>query len=165
MKNEAEFKREFKQSVKAYGGHSISLAAPMLPGIPDLWVAVPGYLPVLLEAKWLGEINRDKFSRKVPFTDMQKSWIKHCNEAARYSALGLIGFKHHGEYRCAIVDQFNVLYEQFSHLYVHGTAWVSLDKSTKSFHIPSLFSQVPIPKLTFVKVHATHTDTLLAVPG
>lgn len=158
MKCEKDFKTKFKQSVKHYGGYSISLAAPMLAGIPDLWTAVPGYLPVLLEAKWLGEIKRDKFSRKVPFTDMQKNYIKHCNEAAPYSALGLVGFKHRDTICAALVHQNNILFTQFSDLYRHGTAWVPLDKSTKLFHIPSLFAQVPIPKLTFVKAHATRLD-------
>lgn len=150
MKNEAQFKIQFKKSVRAHHGFAISLAAPMLVGIPDLWVCIPEFMPILLEAKWIGEITRDKFSRKVPFTDMQTHWIRSCDEILPYSAMGLIGFKYKDDYRAALVKYGTQHYYQISNSFLQDCANVPLRgaKEQRHFDITDLFHQVPIPRIT-----------------
>lgn len=145
MKNEADFKRVFKKSVKAQGGFALSLAAPMLAGIPDLYVVMPGYLPVLLEAKWLGEVNPDKFKRKVRYSPLQVVWIKECHSIVNYSALGLVGFRTGKRIIAALVPYDTEYFECI-------TQNVLLDGNTVAltdgeFSVMSLFEQVPIPRL------------------
>lgn len=144
MKNEADFKRIFKRSVKSEGGFALSLAAPMLAGIPDLYVVMPGYLPVLLEAKWLGEV-KDKFKRKVKYSPLQRVWIEECHSIVKYSALGLVGFKLNKQIIAALVpfdtDFFDCLTQD---VLLYGNT-VSLTNGT--FCVTSLFEQVPIPRI------------------
>lgn len=154
MKNEAEFKSLFKKSVKIYKGHTITLAAPMFSGIPDLWVCIPGYLPVLMEAKWLGEIKRTKFSRKIPFTPMQIEWIKNCDNVCSYSAMGLIGFKYGNDslVHAALVKYGTPLFYNFTQDFLTDCAFVTI--SEKMLDIVELFSKVPIPRMQ-TKVEGT----------
>lgn len=92
MKNEAEFKKAFKQRVKAEGGFSLSLAGPMIVGLPDLYVILPGFMPVLLEAKWLGEV-KEIFKRKIKYTAMQMHFMDEINGVKPLAAMGLVGYK------------------------------------------------------------------------
>jgi hypothetical protein len=147
MKNEAEFKSLFKRSVRAAKGFSISLAAPMLPGIPDLYVVVPGYIPVLLEAKWLGEIKREKFSRKPQFTSMQLLFLDSCHSITPYSAMGLLGFYYLDTLYACLVAYGTPMFYSFSSNFLTDCAYSALDKTTKGFKVLELFAGVPIPKI------------------
>lgn len=143
MRNEAAFKKHFKASVRAQGGFSISLAAPMLPGIPDLYVVMPGYVPVLLEAKLLKNLS-DRFNITPRFTEMQKNFINNCNKVLPGSAFGLICMKYQGCIHATLTDP-NL---KFSYLQISTpckNASVITHKS-EYFDVRAMFEGV-VPKL------------------
>jgi len=147
VKNEAEFKSLFKKSVRHAMGFSLSLAAPMVVGIPDLFVVMPRYMAVLLEAKWLGELTRDNFSRKIQYTPMQLEWIASCHRVNPYTAMGLIGFIYKKEiYACLVVHGTDIFY-QFDNTFLTNCAYSVRSKETKLFDVQYMFSKVPIPKI------------------
>ncbi len=151
MKNEAAFKTAFRKSVRRHKGFSLPLAAPMFAGIPDMYIIMPGYMPLLVEAKWLGEISRDKFSRKVPFSPLQMLWIKECHEVNPYSALGLIGCIYHDKVHAIFVVHGTPMFYQLSNCFLTDCAYTTLNRNKGGpdnlFDIPDLFARVPIPKL------------------
>lgn len=147
MKNEAEFKSFIKKSVTFHKGYSMSLAAPMLVGIPDLFVVMPKYIPILLEAKWLGELTRDKFSRKMQFTEMQIHFISQCHEVTPYSAMGVVGFYYRKELHIALLKFGTPLFYNFDSTFLTDCAYVKYDMRTKRFDMQSLFEKVPIPRI------------------
>lgn len=149
MNNEAEFKKVFKQSVKAQHGYSMSLAAPMFSGIPDLYIIMPHFMPVLLEAKWLGEIKRDTFFRKIPFTEMQIHWIDQCHSVSPYSAMGLIGLKYKSIVYAALVAHGTPLFYSFTNSFLTDCSSVEYSNVSgrKLFDVEKLFTHVPIPKI------------------
>lgn len=161
MKNEAEFKTLIKKSVSSQKGYSMSLAAPMLSGIPDLYVVMPCYIPVLLEAKWLGEIKRPSFSRKVPFSAMQDLFLKSCHEVSPYSAMGAVGFIYQDQIHCSLVAYGTPLYYNFSQQFKIDAAWVTRSAITKKLDILELFGKVPIPKIRPIQglEDVKHDDT------
>lgn len=156
MRNESDFKSAFKRSVRRYHGFSLSLAAPMIAGIPDLFVVMPGYMPVLLEAKWLGEIKRERFSRKLNFTPLQILWIKECHEVNPYTAMGLIGFIYKDQIHACLVTYGTPMFYQFSHCFLTDCAYAPLLAQTKVFDVPEMFSDVPIPKINQLQQKIIH---------
>jgi hypothetical protein len=147
MKNEAEFKSLIKKSVIYCKGYCFSIAAPMISGLPDLYIVLPGYLPVLLEAKWLGEIKRESFSRKPQFTELQAHWIKSCDDVVPFSAMGLIGFKYKDVYTAALVKYGTPLFYAFSNIFLTDCSYVKYSQATKRFDMQQLFAGVPIPRI------------------
>lgn len=151
MKNEAEFKTMFKRSVSYERGMSISLAAPMLVGTPDLYVAMPGFLPILIEAKWLGTITKDTFKRKVQYTPMQRMYLTQIHNIVPYGAVGLVGFKFQGQTWAVMLPCDNSHFDSITHSFVTETANCLLLKATplmpRRFSVSMLFDQVPIPRL------------------
>jgi hypothetical protein len=140
MKSEAEFKTAFKRSVKAQGGFALSLAAPMLPGIPDLYVIMQGYAPLLLEAKWFKELDKES-SRKIPYTPLQKGYLKAICNVADYTAMGLLGWKQNNDYYCALVHPDR---EYFTPSEVYRYSVVA---KKRIFNIEELFSLQLIPEI------------------
>lgn len=128
--NEAKFKTLIKQSVKAQGGFALSLSAPMVSGLPDLYVAMPGFIPVLLEAKWL------QFgpTRKIPITPMQRKTLEWCNKSITGSAFILCGWKKE-----------KILYASICHYYkTHlGETFPFIHLINGEFPISPLFYYVP----------------------
>lgn len=147
MKNEAEFKSLIKKSVSWQKGYSMSLAAPMLSGLPDLYIVMPSYIPVMLEAKWLGEIKREKFSRTPQFTAMQINFLQSCHEISPYSAMGVIGFIYQDKIHCSLVAYGTPLFYNFDSTFKTDSAWVVRSAITKRFDILELFGRVPIPRI------------------
>jgi hypothetical protein len=119
----------------------------MISGLPDLYIVLPGFLPVLLEAKWLGEIKRDKFHRKPQFTEMQIHWIKSCDNVVPYSAMGLIGLKYQGVYTAALVKYGTPLFYEFSNTFLTDCAYVKYQGNERRFDVQQLFAGVPIPRI------------------
>lgn len=147
-------------SVKNQRGYAMSLAAPTFAGLPDLYIIMPEYMPILLEAKWLGEIKRDTFFRKVPFTEMQMHWIDKCHNITPYSAMGLIGFIYKKEIHAALVAHGTPLFYTFTNSFLTTCSYVKYDPalSTKRFDVEKLFSNVPIPKIGNAKKYELSTD-------
>lgn len=152
MKNEAEFKTLIKKSVSRQKGYSMSLAAPMLAGIPDLYIVMPSYIPILLECKWLGEIKREKFSRTPQFSPMQINFLKSCHDISPYSAMGGIGFIYDGQIHCSLVAYGTPLFYNFSQHFKTDSAWVTYSHVTKVLDIMDLFGKVPIPRIREISI-------------
>ena len=148
MKTEADFKSAFKRSVKAQSGFAISLAAPMISGLPDLYVSMPGYTPLILEAKWFGEVKICRFSRKIPYSKMQLNNLNDINKVNDYTAMGLMGFKYGGECMCALV------HPRFEYL-DSESFFIKLEKI---FDVKQLLSKHPIPRIS--GPHASTSPTL-----
>lgn len=157
MKNESEFKSAFKRSVRRYKGFSMSLAAPMISGIPDMFIVMPGYMPLLLEAKWLGEISRERFSRKVLYTPLQLLWIGECHDVNPYTAMGLAGCIYKGKIHAILLAHGTPQFYQLSSCFLTDCSYSTMSAETKVFDIPDMFSKVPIPRLERKK-HLVHTD-------
>lgn len=146
LRNEADFKRAFKKSIMAQGGYAISLAAPMIAGIPDLYILMPKYIPILVEAKWLGEIDRIKFKRKVPYSEMQKMWIKDCHNVLPYSAMGLVGFEWQSVVYGVMCPYNTDLFESITNDFINFGAFSTL--TDRKFNVSSMIERIPIPQLT-----------------
>lgn len=148
MKNEAAFKTAFKKSLRAQKGFSMTLACPTFSGVPDLFVISKGHMPVMLEAKWLGDLKTHNFSRKIPYTAMQINWMEESNQAQPNSALGMIGFKFQNEYFCVLtpsgVTQLNYSFKRM-------WPWVVYNKG---FDVQDLFDQSQIPRMNLQRLFA-----------
>ena len=147
MKNEAQFKVAWKKSVVGAKGTSISLSAPVFPGIPDMLTILPGYAPVLIEAKWLGSIERNKFARKMQYTAMQIRWIEECCAVNTYSALGLAGFRMQNEYYAVLVPYNSKYFAQLTEKFLEDGVFSRLQNGR--FDVLSMFEQIPIPRLNY----------------
>lgn len=145
MKNEADFKKAFKKSVKAFKGYSMTLAAPTISGIPDLYVIIKGYMPVLIEAKWLGELNNPTFKRKINYSPLQLHWIRESNKVQRYASMGLVGLKRADKIYCILqeVDTLNNNY--ITHNFIIDYNYVVY--TDKLFSVQTLFELANIPKI------------------
>ena len=152
MKNEAEFKKAFKNSVKAQSGYSISLAAPMLPGIPDLYVIMPNYMPVLIEAKWLGNIG-DRFRRKLALTEMQKMYLDECCKIHSKSALILVGYRQYGEY-WATLKLRTIGQDE----YEDGRSGLTCKFDKKLCDVGFMFDSLDVPK---IKMYGQYRDGII----
>jgi hypothetical protein len=102
MKNETDFKKAFCDSVHKQGGFTFKIAASIMSGLPDIYCAMPGFVPVLLEAKWIKDVT-GKFIRKIPYRPYQQEILKNCSRPYKkldaMVAFGLIGVHNeHGMY-------------------------------------------------------------------
>ncbi len=163
MKNETEFKTTFKKSIKADKGFSISLAAPTISGVPDLYVIYPGYIPLLLEAKFLKEVP-DRFSRKINYSPLQKLWLDECNRVNPYTAYGLVGFKWCGQIFCCLTP-FSVT--QIDYTFATKHAHCAYDPKTKLFDIKCMFEHSYVPKIDFYNnaMYLTGNKLIANVPA
>lgn len=145
MKNESQFKSHFKKSVKAQGGFSLSLAAPMLSGLPDLYVIMPGYCPLLLEAKFLGEVANN-FHRKIEYTKLQQHFLNECCNVKDYTAMGLVGYKQNNCYWCTLI------HPKFTHINRTSTDQyhTCISNSKYLFDVHALLEYYPIPRINGV---------------
>ncbi len=141
MQNVAAFKKIFCKSVKDDNGFTMKLAAPMFGGIPDLYVIYPGYMPILLEAKWLGDLT-PLFSRKIPFSALQMHWLEETNKVQAHSSFGLIGFTY-GCLTYAVLTDFHVI--QINHGFQNMWPYCIYNSKTKRFDVRTLFKYSPVP--------------------
>lgn len=93
MKTEAEFKKLFCDSVKKQGGYTLRLAAPLMSGLPDIYCNMPGYCPLLLEAKFIKGLSGE-FKRKIGYSKLQLNILRSCWDANPYTAFCLMGVEH-----------------------------------------------------------------------
>lgn len=157
MKNEAQFKTHFKKSIKAQGGFSLSIAAPMISGLPDLYVIMPGFCPLLLEAKWLGEVSNN-FHRKIGYTKLQEHYLRECCQIKDYTAMGLIGYRQNDCYWCTLV------HPKFTHINNLSTEQfhICISNTKELFDVKHLFGYYSIPRINGV----AHADRCtMALPG
>lgn len=150
MKNEADFKRIFKFSVRKHKGYCLSLAAPMISGLPDLYCIMPSFVPVLLEAKYMGEVG-DRFRRKIEYRPLQRFWLEGCNSIYQYAAWGLIGFHHKDMYYCCLVHP---KYTHIDNLLDYPELFYVCNISRKEFNVTELFNKSCIGKIQSQTVDA-----------
>jgi hypothetical protein len=143
MQNEADFKRIFCKSIKNDKGFTMKLAAPMFGGIPDIYCIYPGYMPVLLEAKWLGDVV-EQFSRKIPLSALQLHWLEETNKVQNYSSFGLVGFTH-GPLTYAVLTDHNVT--QINHGFKNTWPYCIYNPQSKFFDVRSIFRYSRIPMM------------------
>jgi len=148
VKDEAAFKLTLKKSIKAHGGFCISLAAPMINGIPDQYWIFPGYAPLLIEAKWLKDTGLG-FSRKVQYRPLQEDFIKKCHNILNYSAQTIIGLKYSDEYYAVLLEYNNPLFNQFSFKFLETCTYTKYDPKTKLFNVVELLMHSKSPRMTF----------------
>ena len=141
MQNEAEFKRIFCNSIKKDKGFTMKLAAPMFGGIPDLYVIYPNYMPILLEAKWLGDVTT-LFSRKIPFSALQLHWLEETNKVQEFSSFGLVGFTH-GPLTYGVMTGYNVT--QINHSFKTMWPYCIYNSASKTFDVRGLFQHSDVP--------------------
>lgn len=141
MKNEAHFKLAIKHSVRKQKGFSFSLAVPIFPGIPDLYVILPSYMPVLLEAKWM-EVESTKFDRKIEYRPKQLEYARNINKVQDYAMMGLIGLKYKGDI-FAVLTTINPTENRLSDQHLSTANKVA--RQDKLFDVLSLFRNSPIP--------------------
>ena len=124
----------------------------MITGIPDLYVVINGFIPVLLEAKWLGEVNVN-FKRKVNYSPMQIKWITDCNQVQPFTALGIIGVKYDKySYECFIQEVHK------GDNYLSSQAKERIYYEEGKFNVIKLFEKIGIPKVNKEVVHMEHSD-------
>jgi len=148
MKNENNFKTIFIKSIKYNKGFATKIAAPTINGLPDMYVIYPGFMPILLEAKWLGELKNKNFSRLIPFKDLQYYFLEETNRIQFNSSMGLIGFKFEGKIYAVLTSypcrQIN---SGFRCIWPYTT----YDPSQKRFDVQYLFNHSDIPRMLHPK--------------
>lgn len=107
MNNEADFKKVFCDSVAKQGGYTFKIAMSSVSGLPDIYCAMPGFVPVLLEAKWMKNLPLGKFKRKIPYRPLQREILSNCNRVYAdrfdYVAWGLIGMEIDEQKYCTLL--------------------------------------------------------------
>lgn len=141
MTDENSLKKLFKRSVHQQGGLAVSLTSMSNSGICDLYVIMPKFSPVLIEAKYSKEpVNRAKFSRKIKYTALQVDFMNNVNKVHDRSAFGLVFFHINGDTICSLlspdITHINESYVKNPHVVVN--------KATQLFDVVSLFTQAGI---------------------
>lgn len=153
MKNEAQFKLAFKNSVRKQKGYSMSLAVPVFPGIPDLYTIMPNYMPVLIEAKWISTPNRF-FNRKIEYTPKQLDYARKVNAVQPHAMMGLVGVRIEPTNTIyAVLTTINVddpTENRMSDTFLHNKA-NKVARQDKLFDVLSLFRNSPIPLIEETK--------------
>ena len=106
MKSEKEFVDCFIYSAVKQGGFAFKISAPTVSGLPDLYCAMPGFVPVLLEAKFIKDVGA-KFKRKIDYSMLQLNLMNNVNKVYSHSddnaAFGLIGIRTDYELYCKLM--------------------------------------------------------------
>lgn len=109
MNNESDFKKVFCSSVGKFGGYSFKIAMSTMSGLPDIYCAMPGYVPVLLEAKYDKSITEGKFKRKIKYRPFQREILNNCNKVYKYYtnykvSFCLMGLDINDKKYCTLID-------------------------------------------------------------
>lgn len=139
LKTEKDFVELFLWSVARQKGHAFKISAPTIGGLPDLYCAMPGYAPVLLEAKLIRDVKAN-FKRTIHYTRQQTELLKDCNKVNRYPvAFGLIFVNG---YHC-VAKLMHPDIPQITDMEIHhtkGLAWIMDDK--QPMDVLSMFNGV-----------------------
>lgn len=158
MKDEGTFKSVFKKSIRKEKGYSISIAAPMISGLPDLAVFYQGYIPFFLEAKFLKEVTA-KFNRKINYSPMQILFMQETNSVISSSSFGLIGFKWLGEYWAVLTpSHIDRIDYTFASKYPHCL----YNPKEKLFDVKNLLQMSVIPKINIDLTKSISGDSVAA---
>ena len=135
--NETEFKKKFKDSVRQSGGFAASLTGSTIGGggLPDMYVIVPGFNPMLIEAKFIKDVG-EKFTRKIDYSPLQKQFMLEANKVHNHATYGLVGLRKNNKTYAVIVPH-NI--EKITHdmLGLTCTSWCG--KGQKYFDVKTMF--------------------------
>jgi len=136
MKNEAHLCTLIINSLKLQNGWGIKLPVPILRGTPDLLLNIPVIGLRVAEVKWLGDIKRRKFIRKLRVTELQKHILFENEAVTPYSSILLVGMIYN-HYTYLIRCKYNEseLTEEFKRTH----AFTILGDKDKYFDICKLF--------------------------
>lgn len=105
MNNETDFKKVFCDSVAEQKGYTFKIAMPTISGLPDIYCVYPGFIPTLLEAKYIKDIpETGKFKRKIPYRPFQQEILKNSNRVVWGSAWCLLGLDCGDKKFCTLID-------------------------------------------------------------
>lgn len=79
MKTEKDYEEMFITCVKQQGGHAFKIKMSSINGLPDMYCVMPGFVPVLLEAKLIKDVGA-KFKRTIHYSKLQTELLKNCNK-------------------------------------------------------------------------------------
>ena len=152
MKNETDFKKAFCTSAHMQGGYTFKIAASMMSGLPDLYCAMPGFVPVMLEAKWIKDVD-GKFVRKIPYRPYQREVLNQCNRPYRpfdtMVAFGLIGVHTKTGMYCRLLPPTMEVITSEHIEYGQDGLEVIIDNK---INIPSLFDKI-VPRIALITDH------------
>lgn len=105
MPSELPLQTDIKKSVRKDGGHSFKMSNRFSIGIPDLFMAIFPFAPILAEVKDLGECV-DNFSRQLNVSEKQKYELRALDDVyslqqsvytpSRHASVLLVGVRHKG---------------------------------------------------------------------
>ena len=141
MKCEAEAKSTLKRSVRAYGGCSFSLNSSFHTGLPDLYIAFPGRIPILVEAKFFKDLTPN-FAKKIPYSKIQKWTLDELNVVQKGSAWGCMFIKSGRDYFMFFVpSDISFIDYKFGLLYTCA----KYNKTLKIFELDKMLERCKIP--------------------
>jgi hypothetical protein len=145
MRSEADFKRDFKRSI-AYNhkGYVVSLAGCTISGVPDMYVVMPGYAPILIEAKFFKNELTKYFSKRIPYRPSQQFMMQRIDDVSIGTVWGLTGFKYEGQWYCTLTAP---IIHSISYLFRDTCNWCTYDNKNKRFDTEKLFATANIPKI------------------
>lgn len=96
MKTEKDYEELFISCAKKQRGHAFKIKMSTINGLPDMYCVMPGYAPVLLEAKLIKDVGA-KFKRTIHYSKLQTELLNNCNKVnpVYTIAFGLIFVKEH----------------------------------------------------------------------
>jgi hypothetical protein len=141
MKTESDCKLVFKKSIRCIGGVSYSLNSAIQSGLPDLYVNIPGRIPLLVEAKYIKDPS-DKFNRKINYSAIQENILNECEKIQKGSAWGAIFIKLGRDYYMVFVSPG---VSHISYLFREKHAWAKYNKSLKLFELDNFLEVCKIP--------------------
>lgn len=103
---ESQYCTKFVDCAIRQGGYAFKIAMSAVSGLPDLYCAMPGHVPVLLEAKLIKDVG-SKFSRTIKYSKLQHNLLTSCNAVytSPLAAYGLIFVKDYmGEDYCILMN-------------------------------------------------------------
>lgn len=90
LKSEKDAVELFLWSVALQKGHAFKISMAAVGGIPDIYCVMPGYAPVLLEAKLIKNVKAN-FKRTIHYSRLQTELLTKCNQVnIQPVAFGLI---------------------------------------------------------------------------
>lgn len=92
---EVDIQRSILDLVRDVGGFGFKMSNQFLSGVPDLFVVLPTFAPVLMEVKNEGEVKETTI-RKVGVTPLQREKLLRLNQLGNFGMVAT-AFKLNGE--------------------------------------------------------------------
>lgn len=106
LKVEKDFEELFISCAKRQKGYAFKIKMSSINGLPDLCCVMPGFVPVLLEAKLIKDVG-STFKRTINYSKLQTELLSKCNKVnpVHTVAWGLVFVKYCDGYDyCALME-------------------------------------------------------------